>query len=343
MGTFVGIWYPPQTSGLSALDRASVSAIASRLVGVPVTYNHAGTVSAFSSAVLSSAAITFSDFGESPLMAVVGGITAACVLPDGTGLCRGHILGSYPAVAAVVASGGVGLSLTHVMSSVTPVEMTLTASPARAGSVIVDTGLSALKYYMRALATPDNTIVMDTTTPESGAPAPAAADAAAPSAVETVLSSLSAADRAIVEERLSAMASSAIAANSARTVAETRLSDSAIGADHQNSMIRDQLANLAALFTPAEVQRYNLGGDAIAPQVESASPDVLKSLMGRTIMACSNEMLRLNSELDSQRAPKRARSEAPPAASAAPAPATTPSAALRAALGHQFEPAGFTL
>ena len=342
MGTFVGIWYPPRTSGVSALDRASVSSIASRLVGVPVTYNHAGTVSAFVASGGNSA-ITFSDFGESPLMAVVGGITAACVLPDGTGLCRGHILGAYPSVAAVVASGGVGLSLTHVMSSLAPVEMTLTASPARAGSVIVDTGLSALKYYMRALATPENTAIMDTT-PESAATTPA--PEAAPSAVETVLSSLSAADRAIVEERLSAMASSAIAANAARTAAETRLADSAIGADHQNSMIRDQLANLSALFTPAEVKRYNLGGDAIAPQVESSSPDVLKALMGRTIMACSNEMLRLNSELDSQRAPKRARGEAPPptASAAAAAPATTtPSAALRAALGHQFEPAGYTL
>jgi hypothetical protein len=228
------------------------------------------------------------------------------------------------------------------MSSLAPVEMTLTASPARAGSVIVDTGLSALKYYMRALATPDNTAIMDTT-PESAAATTPAPDAA-PSAVETVLSSLSAADRAIVEERLSAMASSAIAANTARAAAETRLADSAIGADHQNSMIRDQLANLSALFTPAEVQRYNLGGDAIAPQVESSSPDVLKALMGRTIMACSNEMLRLNSELDSQRAPKRARSEAaPPTASAAAAAPATPSAALRAALGHQFEPAGYTL
>ena len=342
MGTFVGIWYPPRTSGVSALDRASVSSIASRLVGVPVTYNHAGTVSAFVASGGNSA-ITFSDFGESPLMAVVGGITAACVLPDGTGLCRGHILGSYPSVAAVVASGGVGLSLTHVMSSLAPVEMTLTASPARAGSVIVDTGLSALKYYMRALATPDNTAIMDTT-PESAAATTTPAPDAAPSAVETVLSSLSAADRAIVEERLSAMASSAIAANTARAAAETRLADSAIGADHQNSMIRDQLANLSALFTPAEVQRYNLGGDAIAPQVESSSPDVLKALMGRTIMACSNEMLRLNSELDSQRAPKRARSEAaPPTASAAAAAPATPSAALRAALGHQFEPAGYTL
>lgn len=274
-----------------------------KLIGLPVTWEHAGIHAATA------------NIADRALNAVA--VTEALQrLPNKAHTVLGHVVdtfraadGGYWATLKVPLEnmpklrqsimtgvlGSVSLTHTHTARGFMPLEIALVTRPARPGShirLVTPCPVDLCAYKGRVVA---GTIRTMATAGPPGTTVPATST---PPSIHDALANLSAAERAVVQSRLQYLVScmdksqaQLIAANKAAADAETRAQSTA-HAKTDNALMEAQLMQLVAGLNPDA--RKNLGvGDieALTTAFASENPHVLQNAALRTIMCCNQSMM----------------------------------------------------
>lgn len=183
------------------LSHSDTKTLASRMIGIPVTYDHRGIESALKIVDAAGAPLTkpnvmrgLAKASEAdPKQRPIGLVQDAWVAANGDGMCTFSVQGE--AAKSMIEAGNLGaVSLTHVAGSLQPLELSICNVPARPGSKVVFKSIAgpqqaaAYKAYtlqrsQTAAAETPATIMPETRSSSSTLAAPPVAAAAAAAAV----------------------------------------------------------------------------------------------------------------------------------------------------------------
>ena len=145
--THVARFAPAGTPGCSAeyrLTAAETSLLASRMIGIPVTYDHRGIAAALDIVQSAGAPLTKPNVMRGlarasetdPKQRPIGLVHDAWVAANGDGMCTFSVRGN--AAKTMIEEGNLAsVSLTHMASTLDPLELSICNVPARPGSRVV--------------------------------------------------------------------------------------------------------------------------------------------------------------------------------------------------------------
>ena len=374
---YYGAWYPPAASMALArhdlqsrggelagwwLTARQKKEIASKLKGLPVTYEHRGIMDVAWEAPedMHQHLIAASKRSNDVLKRPVGTVLAA----DGAGTATFELNEPSGLVAKMVDGGMLRyLSLTHRTEpdgSLTPLEVTLTTDPARPGAAI-----SGRYVYPHQQSSGYTVVSMS-----NEAPAPVAVEPAAPNdageAAAPVVPAAAATAAAAAPPNPGAAAHDALEQFAKQHPAEAETVRAVIGnlsseadtmreqveaakkamaaakpassAEAQNNLgweiIQSYIKDMWNKFPPEEQKAYGYNPAELNKLAEAPEHQKLQSI-NRAIMACNNRMMQMAAESVTTGSKRRRTSDAVPAAAAAPAqllvqPPEVPAAAATA-------------
>ena len=312
------------------LSLAERRGLCGRLFGCVVNVDHSGVQGAVATSLYSGGAVT--SRAVRSVLPHVGIVRDGWLCGDGTLWVLFEVFDACVRVCGLVEGGHLGcLSLTHYDDGggdLVPVEVALCSSPARPFSFVryVCGSLpAACEYKARVVsgAIPSLPCAMEADT------VPAVPK------LEAALQALSAADRGLVEARLTEMMGAVDDANQAKSEAETTLEHLKKLKDTDKKLMQQHFDTLAGLL-PEEIRSQFLVNSDMRGILETAEPEVFHNV-SQLIKCASAGMLAAAASGGGRSGAKRARVE--PAAEAEPEPVASvggPSSVLSRALADTF-------
>lgn len=230
---------------------------------------------------------------------------------------------SVPVIALLIRLGALrGVSLTHVNGTGLPLELSLCVRPARPECHIIrlSNSLPSQLKYMREL-------IIRTTM----------SAAAAPSALEKILSSLSEEDRQLVSARFADLVK---AVDGAKQEADAARAEAEEAAKQQKSndvnvdVVAKQIQMMAEQLNPELKATYYCEPENLINDIKSMDPTQLLRATDRMICACTKQMMDLRADRTISSAPTPSRKRTITEAELAEEPAKDP---LARALADTFE------
>ena len=283
--------------------------MARRLVGCPITFEHAGIGAAAGALGARPSAGTVIE-ALRHASAASGDLTQRAIsVVDST--YRNHAghwcctfsldEALFPRLVAMIAGGSLrGLSLSHFEHDTgdrAPLEVSLCASPARPGSYITAHGLpspSAVALYKAfdcLMAQPSTSPIMSAANPPSDAkPADAGPD------IHSALKDMSEAQRSLVSAALDAMQVKVDEAARKAKEAESETETLRNAASIDKALLQSQIETFIGQIGAEKTKQFGLTTQSCSDALNSDSPDRLRHVVDRMLMCCNTHMMQQHSQ-----------------------------------------------
>ena len=310
---YVGVYYPQKLSDNGVpgyiLSPSSLRVVAEKLVGCPITFEHAGIEQAAeklgskpSSTAVIQALQTQSKKTNDLTQRPVSVISDAYQNANGEWLCVFAIdVNLFPRLVAMICGGSLtGLSLSHFESSAgappVPLEVSLCQQPARPGCymrAVALPSLTAVKLYKAfdlsmAQSERRHLCTMSADNTSKSAPATAAAD----NDIHTALEAMTEKQRSLVSAALDSMQKRITAAEKSAKEAteENEVMKNAAAIDKQ--LLRSQIESFMTFIGEDNSRKFGITTKSLNDQLlNSDSPDHMRRCVDRMLMCCNSHLM----------------------------------------------------